>query len=442
MKKLYIVSQLLFAAALLTVSCEESTVVAPELKTPVVNITTDNAQLFMNSKQTEGSFDYEIVNPRHEEDGGGAVAVEVIEGASHVLDFKIREFRTTGTVSFTLEENTSQQYDRNIIFLVKYTYGENEEVAQAAMTVVHKAEFAYRIELQKAVSVYYGEVNGSGLYNYEITLGSPTYYLGANVEAYTLDLYSNTATDDMLPPAGIYTLVDDLNEGVRDGSMSQSYTCYQRINAANTDYDGFASFAAGEVVVERDGDNFVIYGEFIDGGDITHYVNYEGVMDVRDGNKLSTYVKDTELDLTGLCGEQMCYTDPFGNGSNVWSLSLMTETLEAGSPMIGLQLVTSGEYTAETGLPTAVFNAGNTSEINTFTPGYVDEEEGSLLCCWFYTCGTDGTPRISDPVAPMTDGQIRIVNNGNGTLDIEFDVLDDAGHRLTGTAKGVPVTTL
>ncbi len=423
-------------------SCQEEKIVyiTPEPATPVVNITTENAQLFLNANQTSGSFDYEIVNPA--KDNSGKVSAEVIDGKEYVQSVSVEEFITTGTISFTISENTSQQYDRNIIIVVKYAYGEEGAVAQAAMTVVQKAEFAYRVELQKAVSVYYGEVNGSGLYNYEITLGTPTYYLGANVEAYTLDLYSATETGDMLPPAGIYTLVDDQNKGVGNGDMSQSYTCYQRINDSNTDYEAFATFVSGEVTVEREGDRFVIFGEFVDGGDITHYVNYEGTMDARDGYKNSSFVEDTEFDLTGLQGEQVCYENPFGDGNNVWSLSLMTETLEAGSPMAGLQLVTSGDYDSTTGLPSATFKAGNTSDINTFTPGYVDETDGSLLCCWFYTCGADGTPQIAAPVAPMVDGTITVTNNGDGTIDIKFDVLDDAGHKLTGEAKRVVMSYL
>ncbi len=440
MRKLYIIWSIF--VVLFAVSCEvNNPVPEPEPKNPTVNITTSNAQMFMQFKDSVGTFDYEIVNPVKDEDGGGVVAVEVFEGAEYVLELSVEEFITSGTVTFSLENNLDDD-DRNIVILVKYIYGDNADVAQAAMTVVHKAEFSYNVELTQALSTWYGEAGGdSGLYNYEITLGNPTYYLGAGVQVYVLDLYSETNTGDMLPPAGTYTLVDEMNVGVSDMTMSQGYTYYQRVNSTNTDLEAFASFALGTVTIERDGDSFTITGEFLDGGDIYHYVNYQGTMDVRDADDLSSFTKDTEFDLTGLKGQYKCFPDAFGNGNNVWSLSLTTESLLAGSPMISLQIVTSADYDSETGLPTATFTADteNKYDVNTFSPGFVDEEDGSLVCCWFFTCATEGSMMIGDPVAPMTDGSIKIENNGDGTIDIIFDVLDDAGHKLTGTAENVPM---
>ncbi len=435
MKKLHIFICVLSAAAAMLVSCEKQPV---DTKIPAVNITTGNAQLFLSADETEGAFDYEIINPVMGEDRG-VVAVDVLEGGNYVSELEIQEFITTGTVTFSLERNTDKE-DHNIIILVRYIYGENADVAQAAMTVVHKAEFAYRVDLKQALSVYYGEIDGSGLYSYELTLGDPSYYLGANVQTYVFDLYSEGRTDDMLPPEGTYRLVNDLVQGVSDFTMSRSYSYYQRVNESNTDLDAFAEFEAGEITIAREGETFTVKGEFTDAGGTWHYIDYQGGMDARDGNKLSSFVKDTELDFTGFVGEQKCYADPFGNGNNVWSLSLTAAGLPLGSPMAGLQLVTSGEYNSATGLPTTVFRAGSTSEADTFTPGYV--QDGNLLCCWIYTCGADGAAYISDPVAPIVDGTIQVTNNGDGTIDLIFNVFDDAGNKLTGTAEKVRMTNV
>ncbi len=410
----------------------------PESKTPAVNITTNGGQLELTFKDTLAVFDYEIVNPVKGE-SPATVLVEVFEGDTYVTEIEQDEYITTGTVTLSLDKNLSGE-DHTIIVFVKYVYGENADVAQGAMTIVHKAEFSYNVTLTKALSTYYGEAGGdSGLYNYEVILGNPTYYLGGGVQIYALDLYSDERTEDMLPPAGTYTLVDEMGVGISDMTMSQGYTYYQRVNSDNTELEAFASFAEGTVTIEREGETYTIVGEFIDGGDVYHYVYYQGTIDARDGSKLSSFVKDTEFDFTGLKGEYKCFLDAFGNGNNVWSLSFTTESLLAGSPMVSMQIVTSADYNSETGLPSATFNADtkNTYDVNTFSPGFVDEEDGSFVCCWFFTCAADGSMRISDPVAPMKDGSIKIENNGDGTIDIIFDVKDDAGHKLTGRAENV-----
>jgi hypothetical protein len=61
-------------------------------------------------------------------------------------------------------------------------------------------------------------------------------------------------------------------------------------------------------------------------------------------------------------------------------------------------------------------------------PGYIDWD-GYMVGAWYYT--DDGVT-----MAPFVDGTMSVVDNGDGTVTVEFDVYDDCDNNITGSWTG------
>jgi hypothetical protein len=53
---------------------------------------------------------------------------------------------------------------------------------------------------------------------------------------------------------------------------------------------------------------------------------------------------------------------------------------------------------------------------------------------WYATL-TNGVIK-GDKMAPMVDGVLQVLNNGDGTLTINYSCVDDAGNDVTGSVVG------
>lgn len=71
--------------------------------------------------------------------------------------------------------------------------------------------------------------------------------------------------------------------------------------------------------------------------------------------------------------------------------------------------------------------------INSFIPGYVDEE-GYIAGSWYVEM--DANNNIAGDVAPLYRGDIEVKFGGNNRVEITLDCLDDAGNAITGTITG------
>ncbi|MBO5831450.1 MAG: hypothetical protein J6R01_07595, partial [Alistipes sp.] len=67
-------------------------------------------------------------------------------------------------------------------------------------------------------------------------------------------------------------------------------------------------------------------------------------------------------------------------------------------------------------------------EAYTSYPGYIDWD-GYMVGAWYYT--EDGYT-----MAPFVDGTMSVVDNGDGTVTVEFDVYDDCDNNITGSWTG------
>jgi hypothetical protein len=79
------------------------------------------------------------------------------------------------------------------------------------------------------------------------------------------------------------------------------------------------------------------------------------------------------------------------------------------------------------------YTISNSYDEYTSYPGYFeyDYEEGYAYMSgsWYYT--DDG-----DTMAPFVDGTMSVVDNGDGTVTVAFDVYDDCDNNITGSWTG------
>jgi hypothetical protein len=74
------------------------------------------------------------------------------------------------------------------------------------------------------------------------------------------------------------------------------------------------------------------------------------------------------------------------------------------------------------------YTISNSYEAYTAIPGEIDWE-GYMVGAWYYT--DDGYT-----MAPFVDGTMSVVDNGDGTVTVEFDVYDDCDNNITGSWTG------
>ncbi len=434
----------LSVAALGFASCtneNEQEPVTEETK-PSIHITTGiNGEAEIRFNDTIASFDYEILNPVDEE-VRHFITFDLIEGSDWVKDVIIDEYTTTGTVTLKVPYNDSLE-SRNATVRIDYIYGDNFETVSDIIVFTQLSADYYNIDLQKGLCVHRALTDGSStIYNYAISLGTDTYYEISGADIYSFDLYSTTRTKDGLPVSGTYTLVNESTMGVSDMTMAEGYTYFASYEESTGIFDAFAYITEGVLNVSREEDIFTIEGEFFDENGTFHIVNFEGELDFRDGSKLSSFIEDTELDLTGLKGEAHCFGEyEWSKGNYIWSVEFVAQDMKVGSPIIVLELVTPSDVVVEDGIPSGKYSVAASSDVlynsNTLTLGILGED--GYMGSWVYTCGIDGNRTQSDPMAPFKDGRIEVVNNQDGTINILLNIYDDADNRLYGSVENIPM---
>ncbi len=359
---------------------------------------------------SEVSVIYAIDNPV----SGAVLTVEIPESNSWLTATV-----TETTINFTIEENKEKD-SRSEMMTVRYTYGK-KSVKNYITVVQSSSEYEQVFEADFGGCIWYGNV-----YSTDPTLTKYNVMLETEDGIITcLDLNAPVATEDMLPPAGEYTGYEyRLEEGysVSTGPYSTTYICQYNAGGA---YDYIAiSALESHVSISRDGDVFTVKASIVDDRTGKKYlVRYTGGMEVDNGLVESTLTADVDKTYDaaalGLVAEYGVYDT--GSSSNYWIIYIMAEELAVGQPVVYLELVTDSAVMTPESLA-GTYNAGGEDWIpGTFIPG---------------TSGYDGTwyLEVSNVVnnqayaevqAPITAGTVDVVANGDGTLNITIEGVDD-----------------
>ena len=312
-----------------------------------------------------------------------------------------------------------------VTFSGESTISDKREVNQGAENVEMAANFAY--------AYYYGDQYTPGtadnfyLFLSDVGVDADGWEL-PNGTYYRFDLYSELVNKEegLAIPYGTYTL----DSGTMDPyTISMGYSAYYVMDDAGWDYAVSGAPIAGTVVVDETG---VTAHIMVNGG--WHTVTYEGgitIVDAASGGEgggegdgpYSTLWEDTQCNFDDHTLYYAYYSDYYEVGYMNWTFAVMPNDGEGDfvqfDVLAGADSTTNffGEYAIN-----------DSYEAYTSYPGYIDWD-GYMVGAWYYT--DDGYT-----MAPFVDGTMSVVDNGDGTVTVEFDVYDDCDNNITGSWTG------
>lgn len=333
-------------------------------------------------------------------------------------------------LKFAVAENTATEA-RTATITLKYSDIERcVTINQAAAEVANQY-----VELEYISGIYYG--NGycasDDTYNYTVALSNIAncydlitgdVALVENSTYLFLDLYTTTPAENynisFNVPEGEYTF--DLNDTTDPDTVGSTYS-YLYIT---DEYSGVETqFAEGSVTVNSEG----IYATFTDAEGTEYRYFCKNVSVDNSANfgpsfapaEQSTLTGDLNVEFTDGAIYAECYDDYYVVGKYCWLV--FVDDYATGSSF-------SFELLSETGntLPTGVFPVSNDlNKEQMVLPGYVNGD-GETMWSWYMLY--DGYDVIGS--APIVDGSISIMDNGDETYTISIDVVDDIENKITG----------
>ena len=289
------------------------------------------------------------------------------------------------------------------------------------------------MEANYAYANYFGDQYSPGVAdNYYLFLSDigldADGYEQANGTYYRFDIYAPISADNATKvPAGTYTV--DMSDSGALWTATLSYSAYFVLDEYGWDYVSNDYPASGTIVVGEDGTIVAEVTMLMSGA--THKVTYNGgdivVYDNSSSGEggdgpYSTLLSDWNCNLSAHTLYYEYYADWYEVGYQNWVIAIMPNSQEGDfvqfDILAGADSDTSfeGEYTISDSLGAY-----------TAYPGYLDD--GWMAGSWYYK--EDGVT-----MAPFVDGWVEIVNNGDGTYTVEFDVWDDCDYNVTGKWTG------
>ena len=286
-----------------------------------------------------------------------------------------------------------------------------------------------------AYAVYYGDMYTPGTAdNYYFFLSD----LGVDEDGYDyaggtyyrFDIYAPITADRTITP-GTYPI--DVNDSMDPGTVGAYYSAYYKWNSYGDDYevtdwpdDGFITFNEdGSIYAEV---HYMVCGQThkisFAGGDIVIYDGTEGGEggEGGEGDILSTLTGDWNCNLSAHTLYYEGYGDWYEVGYQNWLIAIMPNSQEGDFVQFDL-LAGADSFTSFAG----EYTISNSLGAYTAYPGYIDYDY--LAGAWYYK--EDGVT-----MAPFVDGWVDVVDNGDGTYTVEFDVWDDADYNITGSWTG------
>lgn len=287
---------------------------------------------------------------------------------------------------------------------------------------------AIEIEATLATALYYSDSDGVMNITMQFTDMTPDAegYVYPPGSLLQLDVYMPYNEDGRIA-TGIYDVTE---MGGEEYTVATYYSSLTYSPDANTDFSEYGLRSGGTVEISGSPD-FGLYNvtcDLVTEDGIPVKCTYEGYLEVS-GMSMTTLTGDYELDLEGVTGMAAYYGDAYGTGGANWMFILSSTS---GGDGVQVELV--GEAADfEAGIPSGEYKpmASDLPSPGEYVPGFIFDN--TLYGSW-YIC-TDAQDR---PVgyAPAVDGTVKVVNNGDGTYDITFDCVDDAGNVWDGSWTG------
>ena len=285
-----------------------------------------------------------------------------------------------------------------------------------------------------ADAVYYGDLYSPGVAdNFYFFLSDIGFDADGwelpNATYYRFDLFSNIVNPEegLAIPYGTYTIDNGSSEPFTIGAQ---YSAYYIMDAEGWDYAVSSGITSGTVTISEDG---VVADLMIAGAH--HVVTFSGDILVTDASSgggggggdyegpYSTLWEDYRCNFDDHTLYYAYYSDYYEVGYMNWTFAIM--------PNGGTGDFVQFDVLADANSTTDFFGEYTISssyEAYTAIPGEIDWD-GYMVGAWYYT--EDGYT-----MAPFVDGTMSVVDNGDGTVTVEFDVYDDCDNNITGSWTG------
>lgn len=288
----------------------------------------------------------------------------------------------------------------------------------------------YKVEFEASslIGDYYGDYYGIGKGNYYIYLSDKgltedgEFYPHARY--YVVDITSSLVgyyNDTVNIPSGTYTLDTE-------GSLDYKTFSQERSMYIATDYSGNVymsePFDSAQMTIDIGG--ITLTAKI---GDYTHTVTYNGSPRVRnmgENGKHSTLDEELALALDN----HTLYYYPCGDyyATGIENYMLLLWPNSGDGDIVQFDIMTSMK---QNGSLYGTYTIGTTSDEWCFLKGAltVENNETYMEGSWYYTSD------YAD-IAPFVGGTLNVVDNGDGTTTVTFEVIDDHGNIISGTWSG------
>ena len=254
-------------------------------------------------------------------------------------------------------------------------------------------------------------------------------YDQVNGTYYRFDLYAPITSDYTITP-GTYEI--DVNDTMACGTVSAYYCAYYKWNSYGDDYDVVDWPDGGFITFNEDGSIYAEVHMMVSGQ--THKISFNnGDIVIYDGTSgggegggdyegpYSTLTEDWRCNLSAHTLYYENYGDWYEVGYQNWTVAIMPNSEEGDFVQFDI-LAGADSYTSFAG----EYTISNSLGSYTAYPGYID----------YYLSGSGYYTNDGVTMAPLVDGWLDIVDNGDGTYTVEFDVYDDADYNITGKWTG------
>ena len=417
---LWVLSSFFLLVAVFACSKEEPVEEVPD---PVLEAVEETLTVSYSGGQY--TINYTLSNP---------VDGAIVEAASDDAWIGNFTYPQEGTVRFNVEENLSRE-ERSGSVLLAYTMSGGNVIEERVYVVQLANTYDYMVEAASVTGQYYGDMydEGSGIMNYYINMSDlPSESVGSafpGATYYIFDIYTSQTPENkgkVALPEGVYVLGDG-----SDGTFAAGNSRWFITDDTGQGYAENAFFEEGSLTVTKKDGVYFYEADLTDMNGKTHRVTYSGSVQLADYSPvMSTLTSDYEADMEGAICDGEYYGDYFGTGTANWTLYIYQPGSLTGD-YIKLELLTDPGFTPQAGFPTGTYTDSRDYSMYTYISGY--SSYAYTIGSWLFVDGFSGG-------APLTDGEIEIVENGDGTYTISIDCMDnlDPANRITASWTGVP----
>ena len=377
------------------------------------------------------------------EDGGvfevGYTLSHTLEGGSIVVNSPVDWITMTdndGSVTVTVAANPVKEA-RDTSVTVEY-WMEDSFVADSIHVFQDALSYDYKLNASEAVCEYYGDMldRPGSPHNYYLMVSDLGWDVG-NAKVYKFDIFlpePDNATRLSLP-AGEYLLSG--TSGTEPMTFTKQYSMYSVNNQSATENIS-VGFTEGKLMVERQGNDYVLDAVLTDVTGETHHMTYFGPIDFKDYYEPAPEVSsiltdDYSADLSQARLEATYDGDYYDYGTYIWYLHILNEGWTGDSFIIEL----CSPYDDPESIPEHEYAISLSGDEFTAIQGYpsLPFESGS----WLYYYDEDAA---QTKVSPLNSGVISVTHNDDGTTTVEIDCMDDNlddPHKITGVWTGTIV---